>query len=159
MQGILLEFCQLYRGVPQKRKAVRNVKKVISLILVLALCMTFSLAVSAQAAELYTVDSRVRTSKLTISSTTATCKSYYNDQSGDTSKVVIEQSLEKQSLLLFWSTYAGEWTQTTNGSVATLTNKVYDLPSGTYRVKTVFTVTIDGTTQSITAYSDKATVS
>lgn len=55
------------------------------------------------------------------------------------------------------STYAGEWSKTTNGGSASLTNKVYKLPSGTYRVKTVFTVTADGSTETITVYSDKKT--
>lgn len=132
-------------------------KKVISAILVLMLCMTFTLVASAQV-DLYAVGSSKRTSELYISSTTATCTSTYRDQTGKTAKVIIEQSLEKHDFLWSWSTYAGEWTKTTNGGSAALTNKVYNLPSGTYRVKTVFTVTADGSTETITVYSAEKNV-
>lgn len=132
-------------------------KKVISVILVLMLCMTFSLVASAQV-DTYAVGSIKRTSELYISSTTATCTSTYKDQTGKTAKVVIEQSLEKHDFLWTWSTYAGEWTQTTNGGSTAFTNKVYKLQSGTYRVKTVFTVTADGATETITVYSGEKTI-
>lgn len=132
-------------------------KKVISVILVLMLCMTFSLVASAQV-DLYAVGSIKRTSELYISTTTATCTSTYSDLSGNTAQVAIEQSLEKQGFLWSWTTYAGEWSKTTNGGSAALTNKVYKLPSGTYRVKTVFTVTADGSTETITVYSAEKTV-
>lgn len=132
-------------------------KKVISAILALMLCMTFSLVASAQVV-LYAVGSSKRTSELYISSTTATCTSTYKDQTGRTAKVIIEQSLEKHDFLWSWSTYAGEWSKTTNGGSAALTNKVYKLPSGTYRVKTVFTVTSDGSTETITVYSTEKSI-
>lgn len=132
-------------------------KKAISVILVLVFCMTFSLVASAQV-ELYAVGSSKRTSELYISATTATCTSTYSDLSGKTAKVTIEQSLEKHDFLWSWSTYAGEWSKTTNGGSAALTNKVYKLPSGTYRVKTVFTVTMDGSTETITVYSQEESV-
>ena len=80
-------------------------KKVISAILALMLCMTFSLVASAQVV-LYAVGSSKRTSELYISSTTATCTSTYKDQTGRTAKVIIEQSLEKHDFLWSWSTYA-----------------------------------------------------
>lgn len=126
-------------------------KKIVSVIMAMLMCMVCSISVFA---ETRAVGSETRTSTLTISSATATCNSRYSDSNGSTSKVVITQSLQKQGLFWTWSTYAGEWTKTTNGSSASLSNKVYNLESGTYRVKTVFTVTgTDGATETITVYS------
>lgn len=121
------------------------------------MCLACSISVFA---ETRAVGSATRTSTLTISSATATCYSMYRDASASTSKVVITQSLQKQGLFWTWSTYAGEWTKTTNGSSASLSNKIYNLESGTYRVKTVFTVTdTSGVTETITVYSGEKSIS
>lgn len=126
-------------------------KRIVSVIMVMLMCMMCSVSVFA---ETRAVGSETRTSTLTISSATATCNSRYSDSNGSASKVVITQSLQKQGLFWTWSTYAGEWTKNTNGSSASLSNKVYNLESGTYRVKTVFTVTdANGKTETITIYS------
>lgn len=134
-------------------------KKVISVILILVFCVTFPLAAYAQV-DTYAIDSSERTSQLYISGTTATCVSTYSSSSGETSKVTIVQSLEKHSFLWIWNTYDGEWSKTTNGGSTALTNKVFDLPSGTYRVKSVFTLTdSSGKTETITIYSAEKTIS
>lgn len=126
-------------------------KKIVSVIMAVLMCMVCSVSAFAEARS---VGSATRTSTLTISSATATCYSMYRDASGSTSKVVITQSLQKEGVFWTWSTCAGEWTKTTNGSSASLSNKVYNLESGTYRVKTVFTVTdVNGKTETITVYS------
>ena len=131
-------------------------KKIVSVIMAVLMCMVCSVAVFAEARA---VGSATRTSTLTVSAGTATCYSRYFDSNGSTSKVVITQSLEKQGFFWTWSTYAGEWTKSTSGSTATLSNKVYNLKSGTYRVKTVFTVTgTNGVTESITVYSSEKTI-
>ncbi|MBE6901418.1 MAG: hypothetical protein E7478_03000 [Ruminococcaceae bacterium] len=80
-------------------------------------------------------------------------KHIYIDNSNSTTKIVITQTLEKQSFLWTWKTVGGTRTKTVNGSTATLTGKVSGLESGTYRVKTVFKVTADGETETITVYS------
>ncbi|MGN1118712.1 MAG: hypothetical protein ACI4Q4_00040 [Oscillospiraceae bacterium] len=126
---------------------------------VLALVVFFICAVSAfAAASTWDIGSATKSSTLNISSTTATCKSEYSDRTGSTTRVEITQTLEKQGFLWIWSTYAGEWTKTTNGSSAALSNKVYNLESGKYRVKTVFSVTVDGETTDYTVYSTEKTV-
>ena len=126
-------------------------KKIVSVIMAVLMCMVCSVSAFAEARS---VGSETRTSTLTISSATATCYSMYRDASGSTSKVVITQSLQKEGVFWTWSTCAGEWTKTTNGSSASLSNKVYNLESGTYRVKTVFTVTdVNGKTETIPVYS------
>lgn len=120
------------------------------------MCMVCSVSAFAEARS---VGSATRTSTLTISSATATCYSMYRDASGSTSKVAITQSLQKQGLFWTWSTCAGEWTKSTNGNSASLSNKVYNLESGTYRVKTVFTVTLsNGTSETVTVYSAEKNV-
>lgn len=127
-------------------------KKALSMTIVFV--MLFSLCATAFAeAATFAIGSSVRTSSLTISGTTANCTSVYSDSSDSTTKIVITQTLEKQSLLWTWKTVGGTRTKTVNGSTATLTGKVSGLESGTYRVKTVFKVTADGKTENITVYS------
>ncbi len=134
-------------------------KKLISLLLVMVLCYTLCISAYAEAS-VYAIGTASRSSMLSISSTTATCKSTYTDTSNETAKVVITQSLEKHSgWFWIWDTVGGEWTKTTNGSSAAFTNKVYNLTSGTYRVKTVFEVTAaSGETETITIYSEEKTI-
>ena len=126
-------------------------KKYISV--VLALVVFFVCAVSAYAISFLDMDSARISSILDISSTTATCQSSFIDGTGVVTRIKITQTLEKQGFLWSWSTYAGEWTKTTYGSSAALSNKVYNLESGKYRVKTVFSVTVDGKTTDYTVYN------
>ena len=127
---------------------------------VLALVVFFVCAVSAYAdASPWSTSTSLKECKLYISSNVATCTSEYSDRTGSTTKVEITQTLEKQGFLWIWGTYAGEWTKTTNGSSAALSNKVYNLESGKYRVKSVFEVTENGVTKAYTVYSSEKTVS
>lgn len=131
-------------------------KKIVSVIMAMLMCLVCCISVFA---ETRAVGSGKRSSVLSVSSSTATCTSTYTDVDSSTSKIVITQSLQKQGLFWTWSTYAGEWTKTTNGSSASLSNKVYNLESGTYRVKTVFTITgTNGETETITLYSAEKNV-
>ena len=76
------------------------------------------------------------------------------------SKVTISQSLEKHAFLWSWNTVGGVWTKTqTNVASTVFTNTKSGLTSGTYRVKSVFTVTLsDGTSESVTVYSNEVTI-
>ena len=131
-------------------------KRIVSVIMAVLMCMVCSVAVFAEARA---VGSGKRSSVLSVSASTATCTGTYTDADGSISRIVITQSLEKQGFFWTWSTYAGEWTKSTSGSTATLSNKVYNLKSGTYRVKTVFTVTgTNGVTESVTVYSSEKTI-
>lgn len=139
-------------------KEVKKMKRYISVLL--ALVVFFICAVSAYAAaSSFGVGTANRSSTLDISSTTATCKSTFIDGTEITTRIKITQTLEKQGFLWIWGTYAGEWTKTTNGSSAALSNKVYNLESGKYRVKSVFEVTENGVTKTYTVYSSEKTVS
>lgn len=132
------------------------------LIVVLTVVMCFSVfVVTATAAGITTCDisSASKTSSLTLSGTTATCTSFYNDCQ-TASKIVIVQSLEKKSFLWSWNTVGGEWTKTvTNSANVAFSNKKTSLSSGTYRVKSVFTVTLsDGASETVTRYSSEVKI-
>ena len=62
------------------------------------------------------------------------------------------------AFLWFWNTEGGPWTRTVSSGVAQFDNyKV--VSSGTYRVKSVFTVTTkDGKSETITMYSNEVKV-
>ncbi|MBQ8193936.1 MAG: hypothetical protein IJZ47_01090 [Oscillospiraceae bacterium] len=127
-------------------------KKLLSLAVTIVMVFAFGASAFAEAGT-FALGSAIRTSSLVISGTTATCTSTYKDDSGSTTKIVITQTLEKDGFLWTWETIGGTRTKTVNGSTATLTGKVSNLESGTYRVKTVFEVTADGETETITVYS------
>lgn len=77
-----------------------------------------------------------------------------------TASVKITQSLEKHSFLWFWDTVGGEWTTNSKKSSVSFTNYKSGLASGTYRVKSVFTVTTtSGQTETVTVYSAEKTIS
>lgn len=139
-------------------------KKVISIMLSLLLCFSFSVPASAMTASIgivqpyYEIANNAQ-SKLIISGTTATCKSTA-DGKPDVTKIVAVQTLEKQGFLWFWDTYDNTtWTKTVNSNTLTMSNTKSGLDSGNYRLKTVFTLTDkQGKTETITVYSDEKTV-
>ena len=75
-------------------------------------------------------------------------------------KIVAEQTLQKQGFLWTWGTYDGtEWTKTVYSNTLAMSNTKSSLSSGKYRLKTVFTLTDkDGKTEKITVYSDEKSV-
>ena len=130
-------------------------KKIMAVLLVAVMCFSlFAVTVSAQGISTCDISSAAKQSILSISGTTATCKSSYQG-TATVSKVVITQSLQKESIFWTWSTVGGEWTKTsTNVANVSFTNTKSGLASGTYRVKSVFTVTLsDGTSETVTVYS------
>ena len=132
-------------------------KRYISVILAFVVFIVCAVSAYASASPCKAI-TESKSCTLDISSTTATCKSTFIDGTEITTRIKITQTLEKQGFLWTWSTYAGEWTKTTYGSSAALSNKVYNLESGKYRVKTVFSVTVDGDTTDYTVYSTEKTV-
>ena len=112
--------------------------------------------VSAAEYSTYDIDGYNKISILTISSNTATCKSRFLGAT-DVSKVTVQQSLQKKNWLI-WSNVCS-WSTTINGKTAICTNTKSGLSSGTYRVKSVFTVTLsNGETESAIVYSDTKTI-
>ena len=133
-------------------------KKLLSVVLVLAVVLSLCTTVFADY-QLYDISSVTESSYLSISGTTATCLSQVSTKATDISSIKITHSLEKQGFLWIWGKYTGETTKTLTKS-GSLTTKVYSLPNGKYRVKSVFVITLkDGTSQTITLYSAEKTVS
>lgn len=98
-------------------------------------------------------------SRLYISEQTATCRS---DADGcNVVSITVEQTLEKHSgWFWIWNSVDGaNWTKTVNLNSISMSNTKSGLSSGTYRLKSVFTLTSSsGKTETITVYSDEKTI-
>ena len=136
------------------------VKKIISLMLVIVLSFGMVGTVSASNVSTYDISGHSKYSSLSINNKRATCVSTYTSLSDDCSSITAVQTLEKRSLLIFWNTVGDECTKTvTNSGNLSFTNYKDNLDSGTYRVKTVFTVVLkDGTSETVTVYSNEKEV-
>lgn len=139
-------------------------KKVLSLILTLLLCFTFSATASAKTASSYVVQpyyekAQEAKSILNINGTDAICESSLAGDP-DVIKIVAVQTLEKQGFLWTWGTYDDTtWTKTVYTNTLAMSNTKTSLSSGKYRLKTVFTLTDkNGETETITVYSDEKSV-
>lgn len=95
-------------------------------------------------------------SYLTITSSTADCKSLCEGMTGVT-QITVEQTLEKHWGLWIWNEVDGaNWSKTVNMNTISLSNRKSGLDNGTYRLKSVFTLTnSSGKTETITVYSDE----
>lgn len=89
---------------------------------------------------------------LSVSGTTATCKSNVVGFPGRTTKIVINQTLQQKGSSGNWD-YVYSWYDTFNDSSVLFTNTKSSLSSGTYRVKTVATVYEGTENETITEYS------
>lgn len=135
-------------------------KKAIMPVLYIIMCFALSVTASAKAvlpgtAQPYYDKASEATSVLTMNGTTATCTSTCMGYS-DVVQIVAVQTLEKQGAWWSWSTYNNTtWTKTVYKSTLTMSNTKSGLESGTYRLKTVFTLTDkNGKSETITVYSD-----
>lgn len=128
-------------------------KKLVSIAVVLIMALTFCTTAFADIST-YATGSKTRECYLIVSGKTAECVSKYLAGDSNVTKVVMTQSLEKQGFFWTWSKIDGEWTKSSDGSSMVLTNTVDELSTGTYRVKTVFTVTDkNGNEETIPLYS------
>lgn len=144
-------------------------KKIIS-ILAAAIITACTLTASAYAADLdvpigeefieeYAIFDSLQSS-LAISGNTATCNSKATAEYAIT--ITATQTLEKYSGWFWnWDSVSGAtWTKTQNTTALIMCNTKSGLSSGTYRLKTVFTVTsTSGQTETVTIYSSERTVS
>lgn len=99
-------------------------------------------------------------SMLYISSNAAECISSCTSSS-DIVQITVEQTLQKFWGLWVWNDVDdASWTENERGSSISFVNTKSGLPSGTYRVKSVFTLTSSsGKTETITIYSEEKTIS
>ena len=140
-------------------------KKVISLLLCLLMCCSFTITASASTVPSYGIVqpyyelANSAESVLSIEGTTATCRSSVRGDT-DVIKIVAVQTLEKQGLFWKWSTYKDTtWTKTVYTYSLDMSNTKTDLASGKYRLKTDFTLTDKyGKVETITVYSDEVSI-
>lgn len=106
------------------------------------------------------INSSTKKSELYFNSNTATCKSTYYESNSPVSSISATQTLEKKGLFGIYSSVSGaSWTKTVTTQNLSMSNTKSNLSSGTYRLKTVFTVTLkSGTIESVTVYSTEKTV-
>lgn len=93
-------------------------------------------------------------STLTISGSTATCESEATGYYGETTKIVISQTLQKyNSSTGKWSDVAS-WRETDTGYHGSATYTKSGLSSGSYRIEAEFYVYAGSNYEQITIYSD-----
>ena len=97
------------------------------------------------------------TSTLYISSNTAYCKSKARGKTTAT-KIEAVQYLEKKSGSKWYVVTDGTWTDSVNDSLLIVSNNKSGLTSGTYRVRTVFTVYSGSDSEKVTAISKEVTI-
>lgn len=96
-------------------------------------------------------------SRVTISGTTATC---YSSTRGNATTISITQTLQVKKTTVWSNVKDATWTKTVNANSITMRNFQYNLTSGTYRLKSEYTLTAkDGTTETITVYSLETSLS
>lgn len=146
-----------------------RIKQIIAAVLAAA-CVSacFATTVSAKNIPTYSIVNSVSPlydishnaySRLTVVGTKADCASQADGE--NVVKIAAEQTLQKYSgWLWFWDDVNGaSWTKSENKSSVSLLNTKSGLDSGTYRLKSVFTLTDkNGKTETITAYSDEKQV-
>lgn len=141
-------------------------KRLISILLAVLSALTFtvsSYAVEIDEYELPVVDiDEYQTvtkvlSGLSVSGTTATCRSEAIVMIGVTN-ISVTQTLQKRSGNNFSNVNGASWSTTVNDDCIIFENTKSNLSSGTYRVKSVFTVKKGSKTETITSYSSTATI-
>lgn len=128
---------------------------VICVIVVTVMCL--GMVAYAEGTVPFTLYTYSATSTLTISGTKATCTSKVTGYSGETTKIVIGQTLQKKTSSGTWSEVTS-WSETVANYKASVTNTRSGLSSGTYRLKTIFTVYAGSDYEVLTKYSTEKTV-
>jgi len=98
-------------------------------------------------------------SYLTTTGSTANCSSDIIGYKNKTTKIVIYQTLQKQTASYLWNDVSNaSWTTTVNNYYASVANTKSSLSNGTYRLKTVFKVYSGSSYETITVYSLSSTI-
>ncbi len=136
-------------------------KKLISLIAAVVLCLNVCFYVGAETQVQTPIDngispcylySREVTSALAFSGKTANCMSYIRGIPGITTKIVVTQVLQKKSGSEW--TKVKKWSKTVSASICNFSNTA-SVSSGTYRVKTVAKVYKGSSYETIKVFSTK----
>jgi hypothetical protein len=130
-------------------------------------CMSFSVSTIAETTDSFIIDevspayeiAYNSTSSLTINDKMAYCIS--KAKGNNVVSITVEQTLEKYSgWFAIWNVVDGAyWSKTFTQSTISFSNTKSGLASGTYRLKSVFTLTnSSGKTETITIYSQEKSV-
>lgn len=117
-------------------------------------CMLVTTSADASICDLY---NKSCSSDISISGSTATCHSKVIGISGKTTKICINQVLEKKNSSGSWI-YCKSSSKTENGVYSSLTKSYSALAKGTYRVKTTAYVYAGNKSETVTRYSSTQTV-
>lgn len=131
------------------------------------LCTSFSASAFAETEDSFIIDEVAPayeigtnpTSRLSINGKSATCTSRADGV--DAVSITVEQTLEKYSgWFTIWNDVDdASWTKYINGDSINVSNTKSGLSTGTYRLKSVFTLkNSSGKTETITIYSKEAKV-
>lgn len=130
-------------------------------------CMSFSVSTTAETNDSFITDEvspayeigANPTSNLSVSGKTAYCTSVVGGKKAVS--ITVEQTLEKYSgWFAIWNDVDGAyWSKTFNQITISFSNTKSGLASGTYRLKSVFSLTnSSGKTETITIYSQEKSV-
>ena len=132
-------------------------KKFLTIVCVVVALFFGITRVSAETVSPYSLYTKTTSSDLSVSGSTATCESEAVGYSGTTTKIVMNQTLQKKSFFGSWNEVAS-WSEIDTGYHGYASNTKSSLSGGTYRLKTVFTVYAGSNSEEITVYSTEKKV-
>lgn len=132
-------------------------KKRICMLFAVVMAVTMLCGISVYAVEARYTYILTSSSELTFSGNTATCKSYAKGYSTVT-KISVTQYLEKQNGKNWETVSGGTWSDSVSASSISMTNSKSSLGSGTYRLRTVFTVYSGTSSETIEKTSSEVTI-
>ncbi len=132
-------------------------KRVLAFLLAAVFALSLVMSVSAETVATYDL-AGIKRSLISYSGGRAHCVSSITDADNVIKHVKIDQSLEKFAFLWFWTVEDGPRSYNSGSGNATFQN-YKSVSTGTYRVKSVFTVTLkDGRSETVTVYSSELKV-
>lgn len=132
-------------------------KRVLAFLLAAVFAFSLVMSVSAETVATYDI-AGVKRSLISYTGGRAHCVSSITDTDNVIKHVKIDQSLEKFAFLWFWTVEDGPRSYNSGSGNATFQN-YKSVSTGTYRVKSVFTVTLkDGRSETVTVYSSELKV-
>lgn len=127
------------------------------MLITFAMPLNLAVPVSAEDSDI-SIYSQYYESELTVTGTTAKCKSSALDPNYQATKILVSQSLQKKNSSGNW-TIVQAWSNTINYYKGTVTNSKSGLASGTYRLKSTFYLYVGNTcTSTNTVYSSSKTI-
>ena len=150
------------------KKGGEKMKKVLAIMLSMLILLPYLVINSSaydsiveEKYEVADVNSAQKSSILIIDNNNkATCKSVFSDIDNNIYSIKVIQTLEKHwAFGIFLSVDDANWEKTVYSDCVSFTNYKFSLGNGTYRLKTVFTVTMrNGQTETITVYSSEESI-